>query len=327
MAMWIQRDFAHSPDKRDTAITIGSFDGVHRGHQALIRRMVTHAQETGLKPIVITFDPLPGQVLMPDEYKLLSTLEERAELIESLGVVGLIALPFDETVRNMSAEVFIRQLATHLGIKALWIGPDFRLGRNREGDAELLHGAGHRYGFDLHIHNEVITWQGKPVHSSRIRAALREGRIDEANGCLGYPYRLSGIVEEGNRRGRILGFPTANVAVPRERLLPRYGVYLCQARLGDQALDAIVNVGRRPTFDNGSPTVEAHLLDFNGDLYQRTLRLEFLAWLRPERKFASVVALTKQLQRDRIEARRRFQMLRERGKAPSLSYEDSRINA
>jgi riboflavin kinase / FMN adenylyltransferase len=301
--MWIEHDVTHLKPERRSGITIGAFDGVHLGHKALIQQAVRGARRQGWQAVVVTFDPLPGQILDPEGYRLLSTLAERIERFERLGVDGLVVLPFDRALMATPAAAFIEMLTRHLALSGLWIGPDFRLGKDREGDIAFLRAVGAREGFTVEVLHDTVEWRGEPVRSSRIREALAAGDLAQANGCLGYPYALTGEIVHGDRRGRDLGFPTANLAAPEERLLPANGVYVCRATLGSETLGAVTNVGTRPTFDDSPPTVEAFLLDFSGDVYGRTMRLEFLERLRPELKFASAAALIKQMRHDEADAR------------------------
>jgi riboflavin kinase/FMN adenylyltransferase len=301
--MWITYDIKHVKLDGASGVTLGAFDGVHRGHQALIRTMVRAARERALAPVVITFDPLPWQVVGAAQLGTLSDLDERLAHIEGLAVDGVVVLPFDTALLNTPAEAFVRAMVDDLNLRALWIGPDFKLGKDRRGDVAFLTRAGDRLGFEVQVLEQVVTWQGQPVRSSRIRRALAGGDIAEANGCLGYAYHLTGVVVHGEKRGRQLGFPTANLAVSETRLLPANGVYICRAYLPDGSYDAITNVGTRPTFNHHPASVEAYLLDFSGDLYGAPMRLEFLAYLRPERRFPSAQALITQMQRDEAEAR------------------------
>ncbi|MGC9521842.1 MAG: bifunctional riboflavin kinase/FAD synthetase [Anaerolineae bacterium] len=300
--MWTARNITDLNLTEPSAITIGAFDGVHLGHKALIERLVLEARLQALQPIVITFDPLPGQILEED-YGLLSSLEERIARIRALGVAGLLILRFDEELMATSAETFVRRMVDHLALRSLWVGPDFTLGRDREGNVEYLQEAGQRFGFTVNVLNQPIMWDGKPVRSSRIRDALKSGDIEEANGCLGYPYHVRGVVVHGEKRGRALGFPTANLESPRGRLLPADGVYICRAHRPSGSYDAISNVGTRPTFNNYPTTIEAYLLDFSGDLYGTTLKLDFLKRLRPELRFSSAEALIAQMRQDEAYAR------------------------
>lgn len=309
--MWIRNNIKQTDLKLTSGITIGAFDGVHLGHKALIRRMVTESHAQGLVPVVITFDPLPGQVLYPESYFLLSTLEERLNRIAALGVQGTVLLPFNPTLMQTSASAFVDQVVRNLGMRGLWVGPDFTVGRGKEGDVTFLKASGKEKGYNVHVFEEIVHWGDSPVRSSRIRDALHAGDIQEANGCLGYPYPLSGIIAHGDQRGRLLGFPTANLSVSAQRLLPANGVYICQAHLPRGSFNAITNVGTRPTFDNGKRTVEAYLLDFSGDIYGSTMQLDFLKRLRPELQFTSVKELITQMTEDEATARRWLQTERE----------------
>ncbi|MGC9348741.1 MAG: bifunctional riboflavin kinase/FAD synthetase [Anaerolineae bacterium] len=302
--MWVNYGFENLELDQPTGVTIGAFDGVHRGHKALIRRMVTEARRQAMMPVVLTFDPLPRQVADRGENGLLLTLEERLAHIKTLEVRGVVIQPFNAALMRTTAESFVRQMINHLALAGLWIGPDFRFGRDREGDIGYLKEAGQRLGFEAHALRETITWKGKPVRSSRIRRALKEGNVEEANGCLGYPYHLTGTVVHGDRRGRELGFPTANLQIPSECLLPANGVYVCRVHLREGIYHAITNVGTRPTFNDSPPTVEAYLLDFSGDLYGSWMRVDFLTYLRPEERFASADELIEQMNRDEVQARR-----------------------
>jgi riboflavin kinase / FMN adenylyltransferase len=304
--MWIRHDIQDLYLDDGSAVTIGAFDGVHRGHQALISRMVQEARSKALASLVITFDPLPGQTLGGSEYGVLSTLTERLARIAPLGVAGTVVLPFNRALMDTPARTFVQRMLTHLALQALYIGPDFKLGRGREGDAAFLERLGEQMNYDVHVLTETVLWEGKPVRSSRIRRALRTGDIEEANGCLGYPYALSGIVGSGDKRGRGLGFPTANLMINPDRLLPANGIYVCRAHLSTGTYQALTNIGTRPTFNHSARTVEAYLLDFSADIYGQSLSLDFLTYLRPEARFDSAAALVDQMRRDEIAARSWF---------------------
>jgi riboflavin kinase / FMN adenylyltransferase len=304
--MWIEYDITNLHLNSASAITVGAFDGVHRGHQALIGRMVVESQGQALTPLVLTFNPLPGQVLNRGEYGLLSTLDERLDRIAALGVVGTVVLPFTRQLMETPARTFVEQMRDYLMLRALYIGPDFRLGRNRAGDVHSLRTLGGELGYDVHVLEEMVLWKGAPVGSSRIRRALRAGNIEEANGCLGYAYSISGIVGHGDKRGHKLGFPTANLDIEGDRLLPAHGIYLCHAHLAGRTYQALTNVGTRPTFDRNGTTVEAYLLDFSADIYGEPMKLDFLAYVRPEVRFESVEALVARMEQDEIEGRAWF---------------------
>ncbi len=297
--------FPTQPLDRPAFLTIGNFDGVHRGHQMLISEMAAAAHAAGCRAGLLTFDPHPLAVLRPDTPLLfLTSPEERADLLAALGLDFVLILPFDRDVAALPAAEFMRRLVERVPLCALWIGPDFALGRGREGSAAQLKEIGRELGYDVQVTRQY-DWQGEPVRSSRIRSLLvGEGAVDQAAALLGRPYQVSGPVTVGAQRGRKLGFPTANVVLPEGRLLPAYGVYACWAWRGQTGLPAVVNVGVRPSFDNGQPSVEAYLLDFDDDIYGETLGLSFIRRLRGEQRFADIQALIAQIGRDATEARR-----------------------
>ena len=301
--MWIKTDTGNLRINKKTGLTIGAFDGVHRGHQVLIRTLTSEALELLFQPLILTFDPPPRQVFHPEENGLLSTLDERLALFEPLNVEGVIVLPFDETLIHTPAEAFVRRLIDDLHLGGLWIGADFSLGKGGRGNVTRLRELGNAYHFEVHVLNKAVTWRGKPVSSSRIREAVTRGDIEEANGCLGHPYHIRSVVQHGDHRGRRLGFPTANLYVNPNRLLPPHGVYVCEAHLDQGRYPAVTNVGVRPTFGQRVPTVEAHLLDFDADIHGHTLRLDFLAHLRAETRFETAEALIDQMRQDKSEAR------------------------
>jgi riboflavin kinase/FMN adenylyltransferase len=301
--MWVRRDIKSSTLTGPTGLTIGAFDGVHRGHQALIRWMTTGARQAGMQAVALTFDPLPRLVLGHGTNGALSTLEERLDYMASLELDGVVVLPFDRQTAAISATDFVTWLVEKLALAGLWVGPDFALGHNHEGNIPFLEAMGARLGFAVYQFGETHCWDGIPVRSSRIRHALKSGDLDQANDCLGHPYRLSGVVECGDQRGRTLGFPTANLRTPEYRLLPANGVYICRAYVHGEPFDAIVNIGTRPTFDHSPPIVEAYLLDFSRDIYGEPLQLDFLHRLRDELRFSSVEALVVQIRRDEADAR------------------------
>jgi riboflavin kinase/FMN adenylyltransferase len=283
--------------------TVGVFDGVHRGHQQLVARMAEAAHATGDVAAAIAFDPHPATTLGYEPPPLLTTLEERAELLAALGLDVLVVLPFTKALARTPAAGFVEPLLQHLRLAALWGGPDLALGHRREGDVSFLRRLGAERGFAVRV-VEPLMWEGALVSSSRVRAALQAGDIAQAMGCLGRPYRLAGAVVHGDGRGGRLGVPTANLALPPERLIPASGIYACLAHAGHWGTHpAAVNVGVRPTFDGGAMTVEAHLLDFEADLYGQTLALDFFARLRDEVAFPNVEALTVQMQKDIAQVR------------------------
>lgn len=292
---------------QSACITIGAFDGVHRGHQALIGAMARHAHATGRAAVVITFYPHPSVVLRgrrPSFY--ISTPEEKATRLSALGVDAVVTHPFNADVAAIRADEFVARLVTHARLSELWCGADFALGHAREGTVDFLRAEGERRGFAVAI-TEPILFDGEIISSTRIRQALRDGAVEQAARYLGRAFELTGPVVMGAQRGRTIGIPTANVAVSEEHAIPAAGVYACRARVGNQTHLAVTNIGHRPTFEAGQVnlTVEAHLLDFpaGSDLYAQPLTLEFVARLRGEVKFSGVGALVAQIQRDIAEAR------------------------
>lgn len=285
-------------EEKPTFVAIGSFDGVHLGHQAVLKSMVEAAQKVGAQTAVLTFFPHPRRVIqnLTDPYYI-ATLEDRVKWIAELGVNIVITQPFNEAVRSTRAADFVRQLRDHLNMRQLW-GGDFALGYKREGDVPTLRRLGEELGYTVELVDGLVEWDGELVSSSRIRRCLRAGDMENVSGCMGRPYRVHGTVVEGDKRGRTIGFPTANLAYWEEQLLPANGVYATWAWVGEKRYMAATNIGVRPTFDHGPRTVEAYLLDFSGNLYGQTVCLEFIRHLRPEVKFANLDELVAQIQAD-----------------------------
>jgi riboflavin kinase/FMN adenylyltransferase len=301
--MRVVRDLAQTHLAAPSYVTIGVFDGVHRGHQQLIAEMVKAARSTDGVAVAVTFDPHPAAALGHEPPPLLTTVEERAALLDALGLDVLVAFPFTPATARTAAADFVAVLVDHLHMVELWGGPNLSLGHRREGSISFLRCLGKERGFVVHI-IEPLAWEGILVSSSRVRDALQAGDIRRATGYLGRPYRLAGIVVHGNGRGHDIGVPTANISPPPERLIPANGIYACTARtehLGTH--QAVVNVGTRPTFAGSALTVEAHLLDFDADLYDQVLALDFIARLRNEMAYATVHALVKQIHEDIAQAR------------------------
>jgi len=286
-------------------VTIGVFDGVHRGHQALLRDFVAEARQHGAPAVVVTFYPHPAEVLGNHRAPFyLTTPEEKAAYIAALGVDVLVTHPFNREIAQRSARAFMEDLHAHLGLRRLWVGYDFALGRNREGDIPALRALGKVLGYTVHV-VEPYRLDGDVVSSTRIRQALAAGDVALAARLLGRRYIVPGEVVRGDGRGRQIGFPTANLAVWPKRMVPATGVYACYADVDGHKYPAVVNIGVRPTFEQqpAAPRLEAHLLDFHGDLYGKTLPVEFVARLREERRFPSPEALAAQIQRDIAAAR------------------------
>jgi riboflavin kinase/FMN adenylyltransferase len=299
---------------QDVWLTIGSFDGVHRGHQAILRKLIAGAHAVGAPAVVLTFFPHPSIVLRGRSGPFyLTTPEERAALLGELGVDRVVTLPFDRELASQTARQFVQALVDHLGLRHLCIGHDFALGRDRQGDLPYLQNLGREMGFTVHV-MKPIRLQGEVVSSSRIRAALAQGNVRLANALLGRRYQVQGQVVPGDGRGRTIGIPTANLEVWSERLLPKTGVYACLACVDGQVQRAVANIGVRPTFEHQDPTprLEAHLLDYDRDLYGKTISVSFVSRLRDEQRFSSASALVEQIGADIRQARRLLRVKDER---------------
>jgi riboflavin kinase / FMN adenylyltransferase len=290
---------------KPSVVTIGVFDGVHRGHQALIKRIVETAHQADHLAVVLTFHPHPDVVLKNIEGRYyLTTPEYRAQLLGEMGVDVVITHPFDDSVRSVRAADFVDKLVNSLQMKDLWVGRDFALGYKREGNVDFLTQKGSEVGYTVSP-IELVTENngGDRIASTTIREHLEKGEIELAAKLLGRSYRVEGVVVEGNKRGRTIGFPTANMDVWEQQVLPANGVYTGWATLGNERFMAVTNVGVRPTFAGTSITIEPHLLDFDRDIYGETLSLTFEARLRGEQKFDGIEALKAQLHRDIAQGR------------------------
>lgn len=284
---------------RDSWLTVGVYDGVHRGHQQIIHRLTSAAHRAGAPAVVVSFWPHPASVLGGAEVKCLTTPDERAGLLSGLGVDLVVTLTFDRKLANTSATDFVSHLQGALDFHHLLIGYDFALGKGREGNAARLIEIGKQLDFAVEVIQAVSDESGV-ISSTEIRKLVATGDVAEAANLLGRPYGLHGPVVHGDSRGRGLGFPTANIEYSDGKILPSNGVYACRANIAGRSYAAAVNVGVRPQFhtDAGKPLVEAYLLDFDADLYGQDLALEFVARLRAESRFESVEALVQQIDRD-----------------------------
>ncbi len=290
-------------------VTIGNFDGVHRGHRAVIRQAAERADALALPLTVVIFEPLPREFFAERHgvtpVARLTRLRERFQAFEALGVVDrLVLMPFTQGLAGMSAESFVKELLVDaLGARHVVIGDDFRFGAKRAGDFALLESMGPRLGFGVE-RAVTVTLDGERVSSTRVRAALEAHNVAGAARLLGHPFFLCGRVMHGDKRGRQLGFPTANIAL-RRRLSPLRGVFLIRMRgIDGGPRYGVANIGTRPTVDGGEARLEVFVLDFDGDLYGRLVTVEFLADIRDERRFESLDALVEQIGADVAEARR-----------------------
>src|SRR5581483_1728233 len=280
-------------------LTIGVFDGVHRGHQQIIQKLTAGAHKANAPAVVLTFHPHPASVLGRGEVKCLTTPDERAELLSALSVDVVITYPFNRSVAQLTAHEFMAQLKEHLGLKQLLIGYDFALGHGREGNATRLAEIGREVGYEVEIISAMSDESGV-ISSTEIRKLVTVGDVAEAAKLLGHFYSLHGPVVHGDHRGRAIGFPTANIQYDHVKVIPANGIYACWLYAGGEKFAAMTNIGVNPTFtpDKQTANVEAYILDFDGDLYGQDVKLEFVQRLRDEMKFASVEALIKQIQAD-----------------------------
>ena len=282
------------------ALTVGSFDGVHLGHLDVIEHAVRAAAELKAAPALITFEPHPRCVLDPANCpQSITTLQEKLALIEKAGIEHAIVLRFDRELAALSPHEFIERLAAAMDIRRWVIGFDFAFGRGRTGNADWLRSHGH--AVDV-IPPFMI--DGRELHSSEVRRLITTGEMEDANRLLGREYSMSGPVEAGDRVGRRLGFPTANIGIEPNKLVPALGAYAGRARAPEGDFVAALSVGYRPTFGGTQLRVEAFLLDFEGDLYQKRLELRFVRYLHPDIKFATPDDLVRQLKQDVVDTRR-----------------------
>jgi riboflavin kinase/FMN adenylyltransferase len=292
---------------RPTAVTIGVFDGVHRGHQHLVGVLLENARGQGLASVAVTFNPHPRSVLRPGmAITYLTSLEERVEQLQALGLDAVAVLPFTSELAQLSPEDFLRMLVEELQMKLLIVGPDFALGRNRAGTIGVMRQAGQRLGFRVEV-APLLAEEGEKVGSSAIRQALSEGDLGLVARLLGRAFSLRGPVIEGDRRGRTLGFPTANMAIGVDHALPAYGIYVTRSHLRESTHESCTSIGIRPTFDvEPRPTVETFIIDFDDVVYGQDMRIELLHRLRGEVKFESADELIEQMHRDIRDTREWF---------------------
>jgi riboflavin kinase/FMN adenylyltransferase len=289
-----------------STVAIGTFDGIHVGHQAIIRAATRDAGENGRTSLVFTFDRHPADLLAPGRAPdYLTTPQQRNLYVAELGVDGLVVAAFDWALAELSPDAFVeRILISQLGAKAVVVGENFSFGKNRSGNVTYLTEAQERFGFELRTLDPIIV-AGLPASSTRVRELLRAGAIQEAEHVLGHAYRLAGTVVEGQKLGRKLGYPTANLALNCRQVVPQDGIYAVRARLDDGCVvDGACSIGVRPTIPGAGHSIETFLLDFDGDLYGRSMEIRFVRRLRDELKFDSLDALKTQMAGDVELARR-----------------------
>ena len=303
--MKIVQNTSNFSDKEKTYVTIGTFDGVHFGHQKIIEKLIDEAKKAGKKSVVLTFFPHPRMVLQKDvSLELINTIEERATLLEKTGLDYLIIHPFSKEFSRMTALEFVRDiLVNQLNISKLIIGYDHHFGKNREGNITQLTEYSHLYNFKV----EEIPAQDiddVSVSSTKIRRALATGNLKTANNFLGYNFMLNGNVVNGKKLGGKIGYPTANIDIKESyKLIPKTGVYIVKSTIDKKTIFGMMNIGNRPTVNGNHQTIEVHFFDFNQNLYDRNLTIELIYFLRDEEKFDSVEILIQQLKKDEKTAR------------------------
>lgn len=307
--MKIHENFSDFQDIPHAVVTIGTFDGVHLGHRKILHRLRFLADQSGGETVLITFWPHPRMVLRPETHniRLLSTYDEKNRLLEAYGIDHLVSIPFTKAFSETTSEEFIHHiLIEKIQTKILVIGYDHKFGKGREGGFDHLRANQEKYGFALEeIPREDIDSIG--ISSTKIRQALEEGDILSANSFLGGPYDISGTVVQGKQIGRAIGFPTANIAIrDSNKLIPKDGAYIVSALVEGKVLKGMLNIGQRPTLDGLNKTIEVHLFDFDSTIYGLDIRISFLDFLRPEKKFPSLAELKEQLNRDKETAKRFF---------------------
>lgn len=302
-----RRELARIAPGRPSAVTIGVFDGVHLGHQHLVGQLCEQARARDLAAVALTFNPHPRTVIRPGiGMTYLTSLEERVEQLQALGLDAVGILPFTSELAQLSPRDFLALLVDELQMRLLMVGPDFALGRNRAGTIGVMRQVGKELGFDVEV-APLLAEDGEKVGSSSIRQALAEGDVSRVAKLLGRPFSLRGPVVEGDRRGRTLGFPTANIAIGLDRALPAYGVYVTRAYVGETAYESCTSIGIRPTFDvEPRPTVETFIIDFDEDIYGQEMRIDLLERLRGELRFESVDDLVAQMHKDIDNTRAHF---------------------
>lgn len=292
----------------NTVLTVGTFDGVHAGHRALMNTVLKKAKERKARSVIVTFDPHPREIINPGDagIKLLTTLQERREVLEELGIDTLLVIPFDRDFSLLTAEEFIRDIIYNkVGVSEFVIGYDHHFGRDREGTIETVERLGKKLGFDAYVVSKQEVGD-QTVSSTAIRNAIsEEGDMQKAARMLRRRYRLSGTVVHGDKRGKEIGFPTANIHLLDERkVVPKRGVYAVKAAVEGKQWGGMMNIGVRPTFDGQEQTLEVHLFDFDENIYGKTIEIQFVERIRDERQFDGVEQLIEQLNQDKSSAQK-----------------------
>ena len=283
--------------EEDTVISLGKFDGIHRGHELLMERLAEKKRE-GLKAAIFTFDIPPRRNVQHVEAKVLTTNEEKMHIFEEMGIDYLIECPFTEEVMHMEPEDFIWMVVERLHVKCIVAGEDFRFGHNRRGDYRMLQEYAGKLGYEALILKKMKE-DARDISSTFVREELAAGNIEKANHLLGYREVVKGMVKHGNQIGRTIGIPTINLIPPEEKLLPPFGVYVSEVVIGEERYQGVTNVGCKPTIEGNNPVgVETYLLDFHENVYDRIVTVEFISKIRAEHKFENIEALKEQMEND-----------------------------
>ncbi|NBC28101.1 MAG: bifunctional riboflavin kinase/FAD synthetase [Bacteroidetes bacterium] len=293
--------------KEQTVLTVGTFDGVHEGHKVLIGTVVKKAKALGARSVIVTFDPHPRNIINPgsDGIKLLSTLPERCELLADLGIDQMVVIPFDRDFSLLSSEEFVRDVIwKKIGVQEFVLGYDHQFGKDREGSIETVRKLGDELGFSAHVVSRQEVGN-KTVSSTSIRNALqKDGDVEQASEFLGRYYILNGTVVHGDKRGKQIGYPTANIQIEMsKKVIPKEGVYAVWARVDDEYHPGMMNIGNRPTFDGTEIKMETHIFSFDEDIYGKEIQVQFVKRIREEKKFNGVDPLMKQLEKDQKKAK------------------------
>ena len=282
-----------------TIATIGTFDGIHIGHQKILNSLARFAKENSLKSVVITFDPHPRKVInKKNSIELINTIEEKKEKIKTLGIDYLIVQKFDEKFSETEANKFVEILKNNINIEKLIVGYDHRFGKNRNADINDLKKYGKELNFEV-IEIDALEIEEVNISSTKIRSAIKDGNIRQANSYLGYNFFLGGEVVKGHSRGKELGFPTANLKIDEDKIIPKNGVYLVKSKIDHQDIYGMMNIGYNPTFNNKSKKIETHFFNLNKNLYGKIIKIELLEYIREEKRFETVDDLIQRLKLDR----------------------------
>ncbi|WP_338140788.1 bifunctional riboflavin kinase/FAD synthetase [Wenyingzhuangia gilva] len=299
--MQVIHNYHNFPENISTVVTIGTFDGVHVGHRKILDQLISESKKKGLKSALLTFFPHPRMVIQADNtIKLINTIEERIEILSKTDLDYLVIHPFDKEFSNLGAFDFVRDvLVNQLNVKELVVGYDHRFGKNREGDFEQLKEYSHTFDFNIkEIKAQDIN--NTAVSSTKIRTALKSGDIQTANEFLTTPFFIHGTVVKGQQLGNTIGFPTANIEIPQVyKLTPKNGAYIIKATHKENIYYGMLNIGNRPTVSGKNKTIEAHLFNFDSDIYGNDIKIEFLQFLREEQNFKSIEGLKEQLEKDK----------------------------